>query len=152
MVFFGDTGMEDSKKKPIMIVVIVGCLAIAAWVTFKGGGNEGGYSSIPAGDMQWVKCNNPACNAEYQMSKREYYKFLEENPNMNPMATGPIPLTCKECGKKSLFAAEKCSNPDCGKVFIKGTGGTKPGDFDDRCPACGLSAVEERSKSRTGGN
>ena len=143
--------MEDSTKKPIMIIVIVACLAIAAWVTFKSD-PEGGANSIPESEMQWVKCNNPACNAEYEMSKREYYKTLEENPNMNPMATGPIPLTCKECGKKSLFGAIKCSNPDCGKVFIEGTGGTGPGDYPDRCPACGLSAVEERMKSRTGGN
>jgi hypothetical protein len=142
--------MEDSKKKPIMIVVIVACLGIAGLVTFRGG-NEGGYESIPEGDMQWVKCNNPACNAEYQMSKREYYKALEENPNMNPMAQGPVPITCKECGKPSLFAAVKCSNPDCGEVFIEGSAG--PGDYHDRCPECGLSETEERMKRRTtGGN
>ena len=69
--------MEDSTKKPIMIIVIVACLAIAAWVTFRSDPG-GGANSIPESEMQWVKCNNPACNAEYEMSKREYYKTLEE--------------------------------------------------------------------------
>lgn len=142
--------MEDSKKKPIMIVVILASLGIAGWVTFRGG-DEGGIGSIPEDEMQWVKCNNPACNAEYEMPKRDYYEALAANPNPNPMAQGPMPLTCKECGKKSLFGAMKCPTPDCGTVFIEGTGAEGPGDYQDRCPDCGLSEVEERMKSRTGG-
>jgi hypothetical protein len=144
--------MDDSKKKPIMIIVIVASLAIAGYVTFSGGSGGSGADTIPEGEKRWVKCNNPACKAEYEMSKRDYYKALEENPNMNPMATGPVPITCEKCGKKSLFGAEKCPTPDCGTVFIEGSGVTKPGDFADRCPKCKLSAVEERMKSRTGGN
>lgn len=143
--------MEDSKKKPIMIIVIVASLGIAGYVTFRGG-PEGGINSIPEDETQWVKCNNKTCNAEYEMSKREYYEFLAANPNPNPMAQGPMPLTCKECGKPSLFGAIKCPTPDCGTVFIRGEGMKEAGDYDDRCPKCGLSAVEERMKSRTGGN
>lgn len=141
--------MEDSKKKPIMIAVIVVCLAVAGWVALRGGGSDGGPDSIPEGDLQWVKCNNKACNAEYEMSKREYYKQLEANINPNPMATGPTPVTCKECGEPSLFAAEKCANPDCGAIFIQGSAG--PNDYSDRCPKCGRSEVEERMKRRTSG-
>jgi len=141
--------MEDSMKKPIMIVVIVVCLGVAGLVLFSGGGSDGGVGSIPEGDVMWVKCNNKACNAEYEMSKREYYKELEANVNPNPMATGPTPITCKECGKKSLFAAVKCQNPDCGVVFIEGSAG--PDDYSDRCPKCGQSAVEERMKRRQAG-
>jgi len=141
--------MEDSMKKPIMIVVIVACLGVAGLVLFKGGGSDGGPGSIPAGDMMWVKCNNKACNAEYEMSKRTYYEELAANVNPNPMATGPTPVPCKECGKKSLFAAVKCANPDCGFVFIEGSAG--PDDYGDRCPKCGQSAVEERMKARKAG-
>lgn len=140
--------MDDSKKKPIMIVIIVASLGIAGFVTLRGGGSDGGYKTIPENEMQWVKCSNPACKAEYQMSKREYYKLLEENPNLNPMAQGPVAITCKKCGKKSLYAAIKC--PFCGTVFIEGSGVTKPGDYQDRCPNCKKSAVEERMISRTG--
>jgi len=140
--------MEESMKKPIMIVVIVVCLAGAGLLLFKGGPG-GGVDTIPEGDMQWVKCNNKACNAEYEMSKREYYKQLQENINPNPMANAPTPVTCKECGKPSLFAAIKCPNPSCGNVFIEGSSG--PNDYGDRCPNCKQSAVEERMKRRQAG-
>ena len=52
--------MEDSMKKPIMIVVIVVCLGVAGLVLFSGG-EGGGVDSIAEGEMQWVKCNNPTC-------------------------------------------------------------------------------------------
>jgi hypothetical protein len=117
-------------------------------ITSKSRETSGVYT-IPEDEIQWVKCNNKSCNAEYKMSKRDYYKALEENPNLNPMATGPVAITCKECGKQSVFAAVKC--PNCEKVFIEGSGATKPGDYSDRCPHCGISEVEERMKSRTGG-
>jgi hypothetical protein len=140
--------MEDSMKKPIMIVVIVACLGVAGLVLFSGG-PDGGASGIPEGDTMWVKCNNKACNAEYEMGKRKYYQELEANVNPNPMATGPTPVPCKECGEKSLFAAVKCANPDCGLVFIEGSSG--PDDYGDRCPKCKQSAVEERMKARQAG-
>lgn len=140
--------MEDSMKKPIMIVVIVVCLGVAGLVLFRGG-PDGGVNSIAEGETQWVKCNNKACNAEYEMSKREYYKQLAANVNPNPMATAPTPVTCERCNKPSLFAALKCPNPDCGVVFIEGSSG--PNDYGDRCPECGRSKVEDRMKTRQAG-
>jgi len=140
--------MEDSVKKPIMIVVIVVCLGVAGLVLFSGG-NDGGIDSIPESEMKWVKCNNKACNAEYQMSAREYFKELQANLNPNPMASAPPAITCEKCGKPSVFAAIKCSNPDCGKVFIEGSAGQD--DYHDRCPACGKSEVEDRANRRKAG-
>lgn len=93
----------------------------------------GGVSSIPEVEKLWVKCTNKACNAEYQMSWSEYYKALETSPNLNPMAT--LKITCEKCGKPSLCAAIKCSNPDCGDVFIEGSAG--PDYHGYRCPKCG---------------
>lgn len=139
--------MEESKKKPIMIGVIVVCLALAGFITYtrhSGGGR--GYNSIPEGKMTWVKCNNPQCKAEYQISEREYYKAIDER--LNPMVMTAPPLVCKECGKDSVFKAVKCQNPDCGIVFFPGA---VPNDFQDRCPKCGQSADEEKRKRRLSG-
>lgn len=137
--------MEDSMKKPVMIGVIVVCLAVAGFITFaRRGGGGGGIDSIPASEMTWVKCSNPDCKAEYQMSKKELFK--EQKKRFNPMARTAPPITCKECGKESLYQAEKC--PNCGAVFILGS---IQGDFADRCPVCKHSATEDSRKRRLSG-
>jgi len=140
--------MEDSKKKPVMIIVIVVCLGAAGaifWGTGGGGGDT--IDSISSDEMIWVKCNNPACKAEYQTGKRGYFKYVEEHAN--PMAPTAPPMVCEKCGEQSVFRAEKCMNPDCGIVFLRGT---VPNDFPDRCPECGRSETEEiRKKRRAGG-
>ncbi len=106
----------------------------------------GGIGGIPDDAMKWVKCNDPACKADYEMGLKTYYKELQENMNPNPMATSPTALTCKECNKRSLYGAEKCANTDCGTVFIEGISG--PDDFADRCPDCGKSETQESRKRR----
>ena len=102
--------------------------------------------SIPDEEMIWVKCNNPACKAEYQTSKKGYFKYVEEHAN--PMAPTPPPLVCEKCGEQSVYRAEKCMNPDCGIVFLRGA---VPNDFPDRCPECGYSTTEETRKARLSG-
>jgi len=136
--------MEESKKKPIMIGVIVACLALTAIIIIGRRSGGGGVDDIPEGEMIWVKCNNPNCKAEYQMGLKAYFKYMEEHAN--PMAPTAPPLICKECGEPSAYRAEKCGNPDCGIVFIQGSSG--PGDFADRCPKCGRSETEEIRKAR----
>ena len=138
--------MDESRKKPIMIAVILICLVAAGAVTYmtrsKGPGD---VDTIPEGEKVWIKCNNPACKAEYQMSKKEYFKYLEEHIDPRSLTTPGI--VCKKCGKKSAYRAEKC--PKCGTIFFRGQ---KPGDFADRCPKCGFSATEEkRKKAKSGG-
>ncbi len=136
-------------KNIIYIIVIVVCVVFAAVIAYKYifSSGSGGINDIPEGDATWVKCNNPACKAEYEMSRRDYYKALEANMNPNPMAA-PTALSCKECNKPSLYGAVKCQNPDCGIVFIEGIAG--PGQ-SDRCPDCGQSAIEESRKKRLAG-
>lgn len=137
--------MDEEKRKPIMIGVIVVCLIGACVVLFNTlSGGEGGINSIPEGEATWVKCNNPACNAEYQMSKREYFKELQK---ANPTAMSQPALVCKECGKKSLYRAVKCEN--CGKVFFWHASGAN--DFADRCPHCKYSAEENKRINRSQG-
>jgi len=140
--------MEESKKKPIMIGVIVVCLAVAGIITWsRHGGGGGGVDSISDEEMIWVKCNNPACKAEYQTSKKGYLKYVSDHAN--PMAPTAPALICEKCGEPSVFRAEKCMNPDCGIVFLRGV---VPNDFADRCPECGRSETEEiRKRRRSGG-
>ena len=139
--------MEDSRKKPIMIAVIVVCLGIAGAVTLmRGSGGGSGLDAIPEGKMTWVKCNNPACKAEYEMGEREYFKGVEDR--LNPMARTSPALTCEKCGKDSLYRAIKCVNPSCGAVFFRDS---VPNDFFDRCPKCKQSETEEIRKSRVAG-
>jgi hypothetical protein len=102
-----------------------------------------GIESIPETDMIWVKCKNSDCKAAYQMSKRAYFKYIQEN--IEPMAMVAPPLVCEKCAKKSIYRAEKCVNQDCGIVFLRGS---VPNDFADRCPACGNSSIEEQRKRR----
>jgi len=140
--------MEDSKKKPIMIGVIVVCLIVAGLITFarRGGGGGSGIDAIPDDKMTWVKCNNPKCKAEYEMSEKQYFKAMEER--FNPMARTSPALTCGKCSKDSLFRAEKCANPSCGVIFFRDS---VPNDLFDRCPECKQSATEEIRKKRMAG-
>lgn len=140
--------MEDSRKKPIMIAVIVVCLVVAGLITFaRRSGAGGGINSISDSEMTWVKCNNQSCKAEYQMGKKAFYKAQQER--FNPMARTAPPLTCEKCGKDSLFQAIKCANPSCGAIFIQGISGQN--DFPDRCPVCKQSETEEIRKRRLSG-
>jgi len=123
--------MDAEKKKPIMIGIIVVCLVVAGGITYfrlSGDTNE-----IPKGEMMWVKCANPNCEAEYEMEKRAYYDSAATT------STG-IPK-CEKCGENSLFAAIKCEK--CGKVFIPGT---VVGEVRDRCPYCGYSKAKGDTK------
>ena len=138
--------MEDSRKKPIMIGVIVVCIVLAGLITFaRRGGGGSGINSIPEDKMTWVKCSNPSCKAEFEMKERQYHESLRERINPNPNA-GPSPLTCEKCGKDSVFQAYKCANPSCGIVFIRGIAGRN--DLPDRCPECKQSETEEIRKKR----
>jgi hypothetical protein len=138
--------MEDSRKKPVMIGIIVVCLGVAALVTYMGSGGGGDYRGISDDAVRWVKCNNPECKAEYEMGTRKYLAELQENMNpTNPNAPTPA-LTCKECNKRSIYGAIKCADTACGTVFIEGISGLEY--IGDRCPVCEKSEIEESRKRR----
>lgn len=140
--------MEDSKKKPIMIAVIVVCLGVAGAVTFlRSSGGGGTINDIPDDKMTWVKCNNPQCKAEYQMGEKAYHKAIQER--MDPRSLATPSLICEKCGKASVYKAVKCANSECGAIFFSGS---VPNDFADRCPECGKSETEEiRLRRKSGG-
>jgi hypothetical protein len=137
--------MDDSKKKPLMIAIIIVCLGVAGAVTYmRAGGGGGTINDIPADKMTWVKCNNPQCEATYQMAERDYHKAIQAA--MDPRSLATPPLTCEKCGKASVYKAFKC--PYCGDVFFAGA---VKNDFADRCPKCNKSQTEEIRKARKAG-
>lgn len=103
----------------------------------------GTIDSIPDDKMTWMKCNNPQCKAEYEMSLKGYYKSIQKRMDLRSLMTPA--LICKKCGKPSIYKAYKCGNPGCGIVFLSNS---VPNDFADRCPKCGRSETEEMRKER----
>ena len=139
--------MEERTKKLSMVGIIVVCLVAASTVTWSTlRGNRYGFDTIPDDRMTWLKCRNPACQYEYQVPVKEYYndrgdamrKMLRSDTT--GMEFTPA-LTCPKCGQESVYEAVKC--PNCELVFEKGS---VPRDFEDRCPKCGYSQIEENRK------
>jgi ribosomal protein L40E len=132
--------MEASKKKAVMIGVIVGCLVLAGVITYLTQRDKtDGPESLKPGVMYWLKCTAEGCGHEWQMDRRDYFEYLEEHQDPNKMAAPGV--VCPKCGGETGYRAEKCEK--CGHIFMRGTA---PHDFADRCPECGHSKTEEERK------
>ncbi|MHC4536141.1 MAG: hypothetical protein ACYS6K_19495 [Planctomycetota bacterium] len=131
--------MNNAVKIGIAIVCLVLAVVIIFW-TWGGGGSS--IDDISDDEVTWVICLNKSCNAEYEMGKKEYFKFMAEVAT--PMGPQPA-LTCKTCAEPSVYRAEKCQNEACGIVFRMNS---VPNDHADRCPKCMQSAIEESRKAR----
>jgi len=129
--------MEESKKKRIMVGIIVVCLGLAGIITFRTLSGGPGIPGHFAKEMTWVKCRNPDCGAGYEITKMEYFKYVQKHDD--PRLSEAPPLVCTKCGQKGIYIAIKCEK--CGLVFERGT---IPGDFEDRCPnpECSYSKEE----------
>lgn len=130
--------MDDSKKKSLMFVMVVGCLAVACGITFmrmRGTGDS--LNTIDSKEKVWVKCSDEQCNAAYEINLRDYLKYVRDHTS----ALQTPPLVCQKCGKETVYRAVKCAK--CGEVFFAGT---VQNDFEDRCPKCGYSKIEEGRK------
>ena len=141
--------MDEDKKKPLMIGLIVGSIVLAGVVTFmtRGPSSEG-LKGIPEGKIQWVTCRNDKCGTNYEMQMREFYRQLEviQKESKTMMMTVPA-LICEKCNEKSVYKAFKCL--ECEEIF---EGNIKRGDFADRCPKCGYSDIKiRREKAAAGG-
>jgi len=140
--------MEEDKKKPIMVGVIVVCFVLAGVMWYRSS-RRGGSDLRPFEDKTtWIKCRNRECGHAWEMNLKEYFLFVEKNAD--PSTILPPPLTCPKCKEPSGYRAVKCAK--CGAVFEVGS---VPGDFADKCPDCGYSqiavdrkkAAEERKKA-----
>ena len=129
------------NKKHLGIIII--CLLIAACVVLVTRKKDTGVSSIKSGVLVWVKCDSGNCDAEYQMEKKVYYAEVQEKRKLDPMSLMNVPVDCQQCSNVSLQLAEKCEQ--CEHVFFKATAG---GDYGDKCPGCGHSAIAAKISSR----
>ena len=127
--------MQENKKKLFMIGVIVVSLTLSGIVFLSVRDKSHGIESIGADERLLVKCSNPDCDTDYEMSKRDYFEFLKEN--MSPLSAATPPLACEQCGEESIYRAVRCE--DCEVVFFYGE---IQGDFKDRCPECDFSKIE----------
>jgi predicted RNA-binding Zn-ribbon protein involved in translation (DUF1610 family) len=127
----------------LSVLIANHCLAAAGAITFKVRSKGGGIPKHFAKEKTWVKCRNPECGAEYQITKKEFFKYQEAHTDSTMMAAPLMP--CRECGEESMARAVKCEK--CGTVFEMYW---KPFDFEDRCPKpeCGYSKIEEVRKAR----
>jgi len=136
--------MEEGKKKIILTAIAIVCLVLAGTiVVMRSGSEKSGIEGIQRGTLTWVKCNNPDCNAEYEMDVKDY--FDEYKKAVAPSPTELAPLTCKKCGQQSVYKGEKCTK--CGKVFYPAT---VRGDYPDRCTYCNYSVMEAKKKAKGG--
>jgi DNA-directed RNA polymerase subunit M/transcription elongation factor TFIIS len=131
------------KKNVVMIVIVVVCLVLAGAFAIKNFG--GGGTSARAQGPQSVLCVNPDCGHVFEMTVDERRQIMRERGRQMRRG-GPPAFACPQCGEPdSAYQANKCSK--CSTVFI---GDYSSGDFADRCPECGYSAVEERRKLKEG--
>jgi predicted RNA-binding Zn-ribbon protein involved in translation (DUF1610 family) len=138
--------MEESKKKPIMIGIILMCLVLAGAITYiTRSRSPGNIESLKRGTMTWLKCRNPDCEHKYQIDLKDYFIYIRDH--QDPMSMAAPAIACPNCGEESVYRAEKCEK--CGLVFERGS---VPNDFTDRCPECGYSETERRrEEAREGG-
>lgn len=135
------------NKNIIYALVITVCILAAVVVfvkTHSGSSSKTGLDSISETEMTWMKCK--ACNNVFQMSEKEYQKTIQEKAAVSPTAMMfTPPLQCPKCQKLMAFKAAKC--PNCGEVFLLNS---VPNDFQDRCPKCKHSKIEDSRKARQG--
>ena len=138
-----DGWMTEPVKKKVIVGAIVGCLVLAAGITYVTNSPAGGIPKSFAKEVTWVKCRNPECEAEYQVTKKEYFQYQEEH--YDPRVPGAPPMVCQQCGEESVYRAVKCEK--CGLVFEMGT---IRGDYNDRCPKCRYSKLEAEKSAGAG--
>lgn len=132
--------MDEGMRNKVMIGVVVVALGVAGVIAARSlGGNSGGATL--KGDL-WLKCSNESCQAEYEISKKEYAEIVRNIQSPGMMMPGAaMAVPCQECGQETAYRAFKCEK--CGTIAYMGG---VPNDFMDRCPECGYSATEEQRK------
>ncbi len=131
------------KKNVIMIVIVVVCLVLAGAFAIKNFGG-GGDTSTSAADQgsQSMLCINPDCGHVFEMTIEERRQIMREQGRMMRRG-GPPVFICPQCSEESAYQANNCSK--CSTIFIRDY---SSGDFADRCPECGYSAIEERRQQK----
>ncbi|MFA5251104.1 MAG: hypothetical protein WC454_00765 [Phycisphaerae bacterium] len=133
--------MEESKKKIIMIGIIVACIVAAIVITVATQSSGDGVDSLRRGQaMVWIKCRSPKCENTWQMDKKDYFEYLEKNRSGMTVPG----IACPKCNEVSGYRAEKCAK--CDTIFERVTGSS----VIDKCPKCGYSKLEDMTNKARG--
>jgi ribosomal protein L40E len=130
---------------PVISIPIVPILtAVIITVAAHSGDSVGGIDSIAQSTMVWIKCRDPKCENTWQMDRRNYFDYIEKNRVGRTVPS----LVCPKCKKETGYRAEKCKK--CGFIFKKEGSDIEEVLFENRCPKCGYSAIEEMRKKARG--
>ncbi len=134
--------MDEDKKKKVMLGIIgVSVLVVAIMTIGRMGGDKAGEIPEFEGQVEWVLCRNPDCEANYSMPMKDFYEKLNE---LRPPGSPVVPaFVCEKCNEESVFRAVKCEK--CELIFEPGSIYSVHGDTDDygdRCPKCKYSHKE----------
>ena len=139
--------MQEKQLRIALIVsvALTGLLVLGFVIESLGGSDSGDVAEATQAGGVWMLCDNPDCEAAYEISEEEFQELLASK---GPISSGPgaisrLTFLCKECGQETAYRGMKC--PKCGELFVKEY---VPGDYEDRCPACGYSATEEMIRKK----
>ncbi len=136
---------EKQLKVALLVSVGITVLLVAGFVveSFSGSGSSEIRKVVGASGI-WMLCENPDCEAAYEITPEEFRELVRAKGVMlGPKVMEQLAFVCKECGQETAYRGMKCQK--CGALFIQET---VAGDYSDRCPECGYSAIEEMVKSR----
>jgi DNA-directed RNA polymerase subunit M/transcription elongation factor TFIIS len=137
--------MDEAKKKPMLIGIIVVCLSVVAAMFFVTRPGKRGIPDDFKKETIFLLCRNSSCKAFFETNKYAYYKFGEDYVKANLGSSVPL-FKCEKCGQESCVEGVKCAK--CGQIFEMRW---KRGAFADQCPKCGYSKIkEEREKNAAG--
>ena len=134
---------KNKKKITLAVVCLVGAGIILAYNFSDDPGAKGGHDP---NDKIWMKCRDPQCKAEFEITADEYRSFLADYRNSMAVMdsdTARMPgCRCPECEQLSAYQAIKC--PNCGLVFETDILGSQA--YPDKCPKCGYSELAEQTR------
>jgi len=138
---------EKQLKIALLVSVAVTALLMVGFVieSFTDSGGGGAIGSTRGGGI-WMLCENPDCQAAYEVTDEEFRELLASKGQIlfGPGVMSRLTFICKECGQETTYRGMQCQQ--CGALFIPEDG---TGDYPDRCPECGYSATEEKIRERT---
>jgi predicted RNA-binding Zn-ribbon protein involved in translation (DUF1610 family) len=135
--------MDEDRKKPVMLVLVVACLALAGGITYwthfrSSGSSEQNVEVRPV----YLKCQS--CGYTLETNTNDMWNAIDRSQVGHDSEGMPL-YPCPKCGKVAMVSADKC--PKCGEIFVPNY--DNPRGYPDRCPKCGYSALAEQAKNRT---
>lgn len=127
--------MKETQKKALLLVMVVVCLALAGYATYKSlTKNRHLYLEEYKDQTILLKCANPNCNHVFETNRKKYYEYISEHVDRS---TNTAYGLCPKCNQQTALEAIRCEK--CGEVFFYGT---VTGTYRDTCPKCGFSKTK----------